>query len=314
MPAATPHRESSMHTTPLPNEVGVLVTAAPGQSLADLDPHFVLGLLRDNGALMFRGFAADRPAFEAFTRQFASEFVLPMMRVARPKVDGAADAKTAHVDVGSHAMGLHQELSFTPVRPDAIWLWCERTAGAGGETTVADGTKIWARLAPEHRRLFETKRLKYAFGGTVEGVAELFRVAPEDLHATLARHAPALSYTQDGNALAFTYLTPAVQKTKFGGAPTFANFLLFSQTSAACGHPEAPRVMAMLRFEDDQPVPPALVAEIQAIAEPLTYEIRWQAGDMVMIDNTRMMHGRRGFEANSARTVYYRAARALVAR
>jgi alpha-ketoglutarate-dependent taurine dioxygenase len=312
MPATTPHRDSSMRTTPLPNEVGALVVAGPGQALADLAPRFVLDLLRDNGALMFRGFAADRPAFEAFTRQFASEFVLPMMRVARPKVDGGADAKTAHVDVGSHAMGLHQELSFTPVRPDAIWLWCERTSGTGGETTVADGTKIWARLAPEHRRLFESKRLKYSFGGTVEGVAELFRVAPEELHATLARHAGALSYTQDGNALAFTYLTPAVQKTKFGGAPTFANFLLFSQTSAACGHPEAPRVMGMLRFEDDQPIPPALVAELQAIAEPLTYEIRWQPGDLVMIDNTRMMHGRRGFEANSARTVFYRAARALV--
>jgi alpha-ketoglutarate-dependent taurine dioxygenase len=313
MSVATPHREISMRTTPLPNEVGTMVTAATGQGLADIDPHYVLGLLRDNGVIMFRGFAADRPTFEAFTRQFASEFILPMMRVARPKVEGGADVKTAHVDVGSHAMGLHQELSFTPVRPDAIWLWCERTAGTGGETTVADGAKICARLSPEHRRLFEAKRLKYSFGGTVEGVAELFRVTPAELHATLARHAPALTYTQDGNSLAFTYLTPAIQKTKFGGVATFANFLLFSQTAGACGHPEAPRVMGMLRFEDDSPIPAALVAELQAIADPLTYPVKWTAGDLVMIDNTRMMHGRRGFEPNSERTVFYRAARELIA-
>lgn len=311
MPAATPKHDTSLQTAALPNGVGVMVTATAGQSLADLDAGYVIGLLRDNGAIMFRGFGADRPMFEAFTRQFASEFILPMMRVARPKVDGGADAKTAHVDVGSHAMGLHQELSFTPVRPEAIWLWCEKTAGSGGETTIADGTRIFERLSDAHRKLFASRRLKFSFGGTVEGVAELFKVPVEELHATLASHAPALTYTQDGNALSFTYLTPALQKTKFGGATTFANFLLFSQTSAACGHPEAKRVMAMLAFEDGEPIPPALVDELTAIAEPLTYPIKWQAGDLVLIDNTRMMHGRRGFETNSERTVFYRAARRL---
>jgi alpha-ketoglutarate-dependent taurine dioxygenase len=262
---------------------------------------------------MFRGFGADRGVFEDFTRRFASEFVLPMMRVARPKVNGAADAKTAHVDVGFHAMGLHQELSFTPVRPDAIWLWCEKTAGRGGETTIADGARIYASLPDHLKRLFESKRLKFNFGGMVSGVAELFNVDQADLAGTLASHAPALTYTRDGEALAFTYLTSALQKTKYGGETTFANFLLFSQTAGACGHPEAKRVMGMLRFEDDQPIPPELVAEVGAIAEPLTQPIRWQAGDLVMIDNTRMMHGRRGFEPNSERTVYYRAARHLLA-
>ena len=132
-----------------------------------------------------------------------------------------------------------------------------------------------------------------------------------DLHATLASHAPALTYTQDGNSLMFNYLTPALQKTKFGGATAFLNFLLFSQTSAACGHPEAKRVMGMLAFDDGQPIPTELVNDLTAIVEPLTYSIKWQAGDLVMIDNTRMMHGRRGFEANSERTVFYRAARKL---
>jgi len=297
---------------PLPKGAGILLTAAPGQSLADLAPRDVLELLAENGAVLFRGFSADRPLFELFTRQFASEFVLPMMRVARPKVEGAADAKTAHVDVGSHAMGLHQELSFTPVRPEAIWLWCERTAGTGGETTLADGTKLLAALTPELRRLFETKRLKYGFGGMVSGVAELFNVKPEALSATLAQFAPDLGYRQDGDALAFTYLTSAIQRCKFGGAPTFANFVHFSQTAAKCNHPEAARVMGLLRFEDDSLVPPAVVEELDALFEPLTLDIHWQSGDLVMIDNTRMMHGRRGFEANSNRSVYYRAARRLV--
>jgi len=306
-------RQSAVSLSSLPNHAGTLVVAQGRHSLMDLEPDYMLGLLARHGCVILRGFSADRGSFERFTQQFAADFVLPMMRVARPKVEGDADAKTAHVDVGSHAMGLHQELSFTPIRPDAIWLLCEKVAGHGGETTIADGVRIYEAMTAALRQIFMTKRLKFRFGSTLDGVAELFHVAPEQLHATLARHAPALTYTQNGNALSFTYLTPAFQKTKFGNATAFANFLLFSQTSAACGHPEAPRVMGMLRFEDDTPIPAGLVAELQAIAEPLVYPIPWEAGDLAFIDNTRMMHGRRGFEAQSDRTVYYRAARSLIA-
>ncbi len=311
MPAATPVKPRQMKRAPLADQVGVIVTASAGQSLADLEPAYVMELLRDGGAVMLRGFAADRAAFEDFTRRFASEFILPMMRGARPKVEGAADAKTAHVDVGFHPMGLHQELSFTPMRPEAIWLWCEKTAGSGGETTIADGVKIYAALPDAHKRILETRRLKYVFGGPAEGVAELFETTLAELPATLARHAPDLSYTRNGDQLMFNYLTSALQKTKFSGATAFLNFLLFSQTAEACRHPEAARVMAMMRFDDDEIIPPALVSEIEAIAERFTHPIKWQAGDLVMIDNRRLMHGRRGFESNSQRTVYYRAARRL---
>ena len=163
-----------MTRAPLADQAGILITARARQSLADVEPAFVIEQLRDGGAVMLRGFTADRAAFEAFTRRFASDFVLPMMRSARPKVEGVADAMTAHVDVGYHPMGLHQELSFTPMRPDAIWLWCEKTAGMGGETTLADGVKIYAALPDAHKRVLETRRLKYVFGGPEEGVAELF--------------------------------------------------------------------------------------------------------------------------------------------
>jgi hypothetical protein len=146
----------------------------------------------------------------------------------------------------------------------------------------------------------------------VEGAAELFETTPADLPATLARLAPDLSYTRKGDQLMFSYLTSAFQKTKFSGATAFLNFLLFSQTADACHHPDAARVMGMMRFDNDELIPPALVNEINAIAERFTCPIKWQAGDLVMIDNRRLMHGRRGFEANSQRSVYYRAARRLL--
>jgi len=292
-------------------DTGLIIHARSGRTLDDLDPGLVMGLFRDHGVLVLRGFAADRAAFERFTRLFARDFVLPMMRVARPKVSGAPDAMTAHVDVGSHAMGLHQELSFTPMRPEAIWLWCETTACVHGETTIADGRRLYEALPGPLKQLFASRPLEYVFAGPPESVAELFRVERADLPMVLDRPADGLRCRARGDLLEFKYRTSALQKAKFGGATTFANFLLFSQTAVACGHPEGRRIMGMLRFADGELIPPELVAEIEAIAAPLTGEIRWHSGDLAMIDNTRMMHGRRAFDADGERTVYYRAAREL---
>ena len=135
-------------------------------------------------------------------------------------------------------------------------------------------------------------------------------MAPDELETTLARLSAALTWREEEGLLKFEYLTSALQETRFGGATTFANFLLFSQTAPACGHPEGPRIRAMLRFEDDQPIAPELTAEIEAIAAPLTGEIHWSAGDLAMIDNTRMMHGRHAFN-DPKREIYVRMCRSV---
>ena len=39
-------------------------------------------------------------------------------------------------------------------------------------------------------------------------------------------------------------------------------------------------------------IPDALCDEIRRVAEPLTVAHRWQQGDILMVDNSRFMHGR----------------------
>ena len=33
--------------------------------------------------------------------------------------------------------------------------------------------------------------------------------------------------------------------------------------------------------------------QLASVSAGLTFEVEWQAGDVLMVDNTRMMHGRR---------------------
>jgi len=47
---------------------------------------------------------------------------------------------------------------------------------------------------------------------------------------------------------------------------------------------------------DGTPLDPANVAAASALADELTFDIPWQAGDLALVDNYIAMHGRRTFK------------------
>jgi alpha-ketoglutarate-dependent taurine dioxygenase len=61
----------------------------------------------------------------------------------------------------------------------------------------------------------------------------------------------------------------------------------------------------VLKFDDDSQIPDELMDELNGIAERITTNIEWQKGDILMIDNTRIMHGRRAF-TDQMREIYIR--------
>lgn len=60
------------------------------------------------------------------------------------------------------------------------------------------------------------------------------------------------------------------------------------------------------RFADGRQIPAGVLGELTGITEALTEEISWQDGDVVLIDNSRVMHGRRAI-TGSRRTIVKRA-------
>ncbi|MEO8890080.1 MAG: TauD/TfdA family dioxygenase, partial [Coleofasciculaceae cyanobacterium] len=52
-------------------------------------------------------------------------------------------------------------------------------------------------------------------------------------------------------------------------------------------------------------IPESVIDEIQTITEQLIQLVAWQKSDVLMIDNTRLMHGRRAF-ADNQRDIYVR--------
>lgn len=98
----------------------------------------------------------------------------------------------------------------------------------------------------------------------------------------------------DDGSLHYAFRTGAARATLFGSRLAWANSIF-----GPSYHYEAPRIT----FADGTEIPDELLAEFRRLTTELTEEIDWQDGDLALIDNTRVMHGRREI-LDTDRTVY----------
>ena len=80
------------------------------------------------------------------------------------------------------------------------------------------------------------------------------------------------------------FARPFLHRPLFDQRPVFGNFLLFARYML--GTRDFPR------FEDGSVVPDNIVAALKSTSDSITVAHRWQAGDILMLDNSRFMHGR----------------------
>ena len=80
------------------------------------------------------------------------------------------------------------------------------------------------------------------------------------------------------------FTRPALHKPMFNGELAFGSFLLFARD-----HLRNPRLPLL---EDFTPVPDAWVDDARAAGNRVMAAVSWRRGDVLMLDNTRFMHGR----------------------
>lgn len=266
---------------PAPGQPYVIVVADGEAGLLEIDRTTIVDLYRAHGALLFRGFGIDVGQFREFAQQFCSTSVVNESPGRRP-VD--PDAHIFTVDAGTRAFPLHPELSREPWKPDVAFFGCVSAPREGGKTTICDGVALAEALPPSLREALARRRLVYV-QSTWPSLLKYWLGTDTPADAQLAAPPPDCPYQfrRFPEGIARIFSRPALHKPMFADAPAFGNFLLFAR---ALGHPES------VVLDDGRPIPEQWAQVISATADRLTVPVDWQSGDLLMLDNTRFMHGR----------------------
>lgn len=260
------------------------IAAERGATLGDVGLPDLIALYKAHGAVLLRGFAPDINAFVALARRLCPTAVMNESP-GRVSLDPAGILQS--VNLGGDAFPLHPELSREPWKPDAALFACMQPPAQGGETTVCDGVAL-ARALPEAVRLgLEARRLVHSMPTWPE-LLEFWLGTSQPDDAALANPPPFCPYSfrrVSDDRIAREFSRPALHRPMFADGPAFGNFLLFARFYNGRGD--------FPLLDDYSPVPEEWLQAIQAEAERQSYPLAWQAGDVLVLDNTRFMHGRR---------------------
>jgi hypothetical protein len=293
IPPAINHREFPMLDTidvrQHGTDAGRILFGARGQQLDTLNPTDVVALLQDSGYLVFRGFDTTVDRFNAFVRSLSSEVIADPAR----EFFGEAAQK---VDAGMQPVGLHLENGNSPFRPDLTWFYCLKAARAGSQTTVCDGYRVWKFLSEEARAAFTSQEIVYArnvperawkklAAHLLGGSKPYADITLDDLR-TFVREPDRTEVRHHGDgSVYYAHREPAVRRpTLFGDAPAWANSIFGPSV-----HYEKPRIT----FADGSEIPSGVLKEALRVTDDVTEQVDWCDGDVVLIDNSRVMHGRR---------------------
>lgn len=260
----------------------VLIEPADERTILTIDPAQIIALYKAHGALLFRGFTTEVAEFRSFARQFCPTSVINESPGRQP-IDPDHNIHT--VDGGTGAFSLHPELSREPWKPDAAFFACLSPPSRGGATLICDGVALVRALPDAVRRGLEHRRLLY-IKPTWPELLEFWLGDPNPNDAVLAASSPDCPYSfrRIEQHIVRFFTRPALHRPMFIDEPAFGNFLLFARFNN--NRPDFPVL------DDGYPVPEAWLQAIKAAGDSVAVPIAWQTGDLLMLDNTRFMHGR----------------------
>jgi alpha-ketoglutarate-dependent taurine dioxygenase len=283
-----------INTQLLSENVGQQIINIDNINISNLDREEIINLFKYYGVLLFRGFENSVDTFTEFTKSLSKDFRDYTGGVLNRRVING-DATVLSVNDFNEEIKLHGEMYYQPDIPLMVWFFCAHPAEQDGETILCDGRQFFNELSSPLKKIFINKKLKYL--GHLNKEAWQKRYKTDDLAVVVqtCKRKNLLMQINEDESIDLQYICPAIHPSRCGKYQTFINSLL----------PAKHRYKNRLCFDDDSEITDDIVSELHEIAEKITTEISWKKGDILMVDNTRIMHGRRAFSDNQ-RDIYLR--------
>ena len=263
--------------------------------------------LDDAGALLFRGFdVPDAHAFDAAIAGYGEAgFTYEDSLSYAVRTNVTPRVFTANEAPPSTEIFLHHEMAQTPIYPSKLFFYCEIDEMSGGATPLCRSDWVMDRLAksaPDYVARLEAEGVRYNNvmpgsddAGTGQGRTWRSTMSVETKEAAEKRLRN-LGYTwewrEDGSVRVTTAALPAVRDLG-GGRKTFFNQLIAAFRGWSDSRNSADK---SITFGRGDPITGEAMAPAIAAADDLTVDCAWQAGDVALVDNFTVMHGRRPYE------------------
>jgi len=301
----------------------MIVEGKTGESIQNLPSDEIIHLFKQHGALIFRNFDVSADAFIEFSSLYCKNFstyeggAFRLGPLDRQSVNNNDTLLTVTGPTTCYAIPLHGEMYYARNKPSLLWFFCENPAAENGETTICDGIAYYKKMNEQLKLFFSEHRLKYIRPLTHSEWQKAFQTNDIDVIRTwcLENDATLVVNEVDGS-INIEYTCAATSRNPRLDEDVFINplFIVYHFEQAVRSGLAA-KVLGTLpgngcpiivRLEDGSEVPELVLQEVEHTADELTANVSWRRGDILMIDNTRVLHGRREY-LGSDRTIYFRA-------
>ena len=270
--------------------------------------------LEEHGAIIFK----DLPVKTAEDfDQFVSTFNYDTFTYEESLSNAVRINKTDKVFTANEApreveIFLHHEMAQTPTYPKNIFFFCKSASETGGETPLCRSDQLYEALLKADKALVESfEKFGVIYNSIMSSGDELISgqgrswqktlgvSSKNDAEEKLSKLGYSWNWIEDDN-LSVTTKTLQATKELGNGQKSFFNQVI----AASLGWKKnSENQIAPVRFGNGEEIKESYIELLSELAQSLTLLRSWQDHDILLIDNYRVMHGRKPFAGNKNREV-----------
>jgi alpha-ketoglutarate-dependent taurine dioxygenase len=258
------------------------------------------------GAILFRGFAiAGLSEFEQFVQRITPELLrYEFGSTPRSQLQGRIYTSTEYP--AHQHIPLHNEQSYTTEWPLKIWFHCAQAAVEGGSTPIADSRAVYRRIPAAIRERFDARKVMYVrnYGNGLDlPWQKVFATEDRSAVERFCRQAGiTCEWKPDGELRTRQVCQATAAHPQTGEVVWFNQAHLFHVSNlepavregllAVVPEDELPRHAF---YGDGTPIEDSVLDAIRGEYGELAVELPWREGDVMLLDNMLVAHGRAPF-------------------